>query len=56
VTNDDQLREAMLASAIDLAEKASEAGGHVAAEAYAKAARDIAEAYAAIRRTGTGAA
>jgi hypothetical protein len=38
----------MLDSIMDLADKAREAGGHVAAEAYAKACRDVAEAYGAV--------
>ena len=44
----EDLRIAMLESVIDLAEKAREAGGHIAAEAYAKACRDVAEAYGAV--------
>ena len=47
----ESLRVAMLESAMDLADKAREAGGHVAAEAYAKACRDVSEAYAALRRS-----
>jgi hypothetical protein len=44
----EELRVAMLESVVDLAEKAREAGGHIAAEAYAKACRDVAEAYGAV--------
>ena len=45
MASNEALRVAMLDSVMDLAEKAREAGGHVAAEAYAKACRDVAEAY-----------
>lgn len=48
--SNESLRVAMLDSIMDLAEKAREAGGHVAAEAYGKACRDVAEAYGAVLR------